>query len=309
MKTLLNTSIFAALLVAMSTQAFAQQDEQASFYAFNPLHFNPAYAGSRGNFSAVAAFRAQWVGIDGAPQTQFLSAHSPIKAKNMALGLDVCNDKIGARNRTSFYANYAYTLRFKNKGKLNIGVSAGGDMMSVDFNKLKAKDPDETDYLSSFSATSFNVGTGLYYYTDRLYVGLSTPRVMESKLSNAGVVLSNTYIKRHYFLSGGYVIPINSITDLKTSFLLKMTPNAPITLDLNASAFFSKTWWVGAMYRFNESVGVNFAYQHKESILFGYAFDFPINGLSTVKNLGSHEIMVTFDLNPKNKAFGSPRYF
>ena len=61
----------------------AQQDAQSSLYLFNPLHFNPAYAGSRGSLNAVAIMRAQWVGVKGAPMSQFLSVHSPIYQKNM----------------------------------------------------------------------------------------------------------------------------------------------------------------------------------------------------------------------------------
>jgi type IX secretion system PorP/SprF family membrane protein len=286
----------------------AQQDEQSSMYMFNPLHYNPAYAGSRGDMSLVGIFRSQWLGINGAPVSQFLSFHSPLSYKNMAAGLNISNDKIGARNRTAFFGNYAYTLRFENGGKLNLGLSAGGDIMSVDFNKLKAYDPTEVDYLTSFSSTTFNIGTGAYYYTDNFYVGISTPRVLNTVLKNNGITLSDSYTKKHFFLASGYVYPINSIVDLKSSFLLKMTPNAPITLDLNSNVFLYKKYWAGIMYRFNESIGVNLAYQHKESLMIGYAYDFPINGLSSVKNGGSHEIMLTYDFN-RNKAFGSPRYF
>ncbi len=308
MKTIFNKIVLVSSLVFLVNNYSAQQDEQSSLYMFNPLHFNPAYAGSHNDLSVVGVVRAQWVGIKGAPITQFLSAHSPIKAKNMAVGLNLVNDNIGARNRTSFYGNYAYTLHFKNRSKLNLGLSAGGDLMSVDYNKLVAKDADETDYLVSLTKTTFNIGSGLYYSTTRFYLGLSSPRILETKLKNKSILISNAYTKRHFFLSTGYVFPINSILDLKTSMLLKMTANAPITVDLNANLFLNKTWWLGLMYRYNESVGFNFAYQHKESLMIGYGFDFPINGLSSLKNAGSHEIMVTYDFN-KNKAFGSPRYF
>ena len=262
MKSTITHFLVASLLLLTAHNAVSQQDEQSSMYMFNPLHFNPAYCGARGNLQAVGVFRAQWIGIEGAPRTQFLSVHGPISAKNMALGINLSNDKVGARNRTSFYGNYAYTLNFKNNNrKLNLGLSLGGDMMSVDYSKLKAKDPSETDYLSTFAKTTFNIGTGLYYHSAKFYVGLSIPRVLETKLKNSNIQLSNSYTKRHFFLSTGYVFKINSITDLKTSALVKMTPNAPVTIDLNANIYFYKTWWIGAMYRFNEAVGFNFMYQ------------------------------------------------
>ena len=304
----LNTAVF-SLLMTFSFLSFAQQDEQSSLYMFNPLQYNPAYAGSRGDLNATAIVRSQWVGIKGAPKSQFVSIHSPIKVKNMALGMHLSNDIIGARNRTSVYGDYAYTLHFQNGTKLNLGASAGVDQMSVDYQKLVAYDPTESDYLTSFSQMKFNAGAGAYYHSDKFYVGLSVPRLFESSLKNHAVVLSNSYTKRHYFLTAGYVKKINSVIDLKTSFLLKMVENAPLTLDLNANLFFYKTFWVGAMYRYNESVGVNVAYQIKEKLMFGYSFDYPINGLSRVNNLGSHEIMLNYSIPGRNKAFGSPRYF
>jgi type IX secretion system PorP/SprF family membrane protein len=307
MKTI--NKIIAVCLVFLTTNSFfAQQDEQASMYMFNPLHYNPAYAGTRGDLSVVGVFRSQWIGIKGAPVSQFLSAHAPLSFKNMSAGINLSNDKIGARNRTCFYGNYAYTLRFKNKTYLNLGLSAGGDLMATDYAKLVAKDPNEVEVNNTFTQTTFNIGTGAYYYGEKFYVGLSSPRVLETKLEKDNVIIAQAYTRRHFFLAAGYVKEINSMLDIKSSFVVKMTPNAPLTVDLNVNAFYAKKYWVGVMYRYNESIGVNLAYQLKESFMFGYAYDFPINGLSTVKNAGSHEIMLTYDFN-KNRAFASPRYF
>jgi type IX secretion system PorP/SprF family membrane protein len=297
------------LLTVWAFSSFSQQDEQSSLYLFNPLHYNPAYAGSRGEFNATAIVRSQWVGIAGAPKSQFVSVNSPIKAKNMALGLHLSNDAIGAKNRTSFYGDYAYTLRFRNGTKLNLGATFGGDQLTVDYQKLIAYDPTESNYLSSFSQFNFNTGAGAYYHGENFYLGLSVPRFLQSSLRNNAIVISNSFTKRHYFFTAGYVKKINSVIDLKTSMLLKMAQNAPLTMDINANLFFYKTFWMGAMYRFHESVGVNIAYQIKEKWMFGYAFDFAINGLSRVSNFGSHEVMLNYCIPEKKKAFGSPRYF
>lgn len=304
-----NIKIILLLFIGLSFSIHAQQDEQSSMYMFNPLQFNPGYAGSRGDLSVTGVVRSQWVGISGAPRSQFISFNSPIKFKNMAVGANISNDMIGARQRTSFYADYAYTLNFSKGQKLNLGLSFGGEQFVLDFQKLLAQDPTEVDYLASFSQTNFNTGVGAYYFTNKFYVGFSVPRVFESKLVENGITLSNAFTKRHYFLMAGYVHPINSVIDLKVSTLIKAVPNAPVTVDLNANLFMYKMIWFGAMYRFNESLGINAAYQLAESLMFGYAFDYPINGLNSVKNAGSHELMLNYTINHKKKAFGSPRYF
>ena len=295
-------------LMLLSFNAIYQQDEHSSLYMFNPLQYNPAYAGSRGDLSVTCVMRSQWVGIKGAPKSQFLSMNSPLKKKNMALGLHMSNDAIGSKNRTSFYGDYSYTLNFKHFRKLNLGVSGGGEQLSIDNTKLIANDPTDVQYLATFSQFKANAGVGLYYYTDRFFAGLSVPRLFESKLKNNSVLLNNSFSKRHYFLTAGYVFPLNSVIDLKTSVLLKVVPNAPLTADVNANLFFYKKFWIGGMYRLNESAGINIAFQIKEKLMFGYSFDFVTNGLSRISNSGSHEVMLNYSLNPK-KAFGSPRYF
>ena len=302
-------NVLCLALVLFSMTTFAQQDEQSSLYMFNPLQFNPAYAGSRGDLSATAVIRSQWVGINGAPKSQFLSLNSPLFIKNMAAGLHLSNDIIGAKTRTSFYGDYAYTLNFKNGRRLNLGVSAGGEQIAIDYAKLLAQDPTETDILSSITQMKFNSGVGAYYYSERFYAGFSIPRMFETSLKANAIVLTNTYTKRHYFFTVGYVFPINSVIDLKTSALVKATANAPLAVDLNANLFFFKKVWAGMMFRYYESVGVNVAYQFKESLMFGYSFDYPINGLNRVNSSGSHEIMLNYSMNNKKKAFGSPRYF
>jgi hypothetical protein len=50
---------FVFVLLVLSFLSFGQQDEQSSMYMFNPLQFNPAYAGSRGALTGTAVMRAQ----------------------------------------------------------------------------------------------------------------------------------------------------------------------------------------------------------------------------------------------------------
>jgi len=297
-----------AFLMLLSFGAISQQDEQSSLYMFNPLQFNPAYAGSRGDLSVTGVVRSQWVGIKGAPKSQFISVNSPLKIKNMALGMHASNDAIGAKSRTSFYGDYSYTLNFKHFRKLNLGISGGAEQLAIDNSKLVANDPTDVKYLGTYSQLQGNAGVGLYYYTDKFFAGLSVPRLFETSLKNNSVELSEDFTRRHYFLTAGYVFPLNSVVDLKTSVLLKMVTNAPLTADINANLFFYKKLWIGAMYRLNESAGINIAFQLKEKLMFGYSFDFVTNGLSRINNSGSHEVMLNYSLNRK-KAFGSPRYF
>jgi len=84
----------------------AQQEAQFSHYSFNTQSINPAYAGSRDALTVTALHRSQWVGFEGAPTTQTLTAHTPILNDKLGIGLSVLNDKIGPTNNTSFLKHY-----------------------------------------------------------------------------------------------------------------------------------------------------------------------------------------------------------
>ena len=290
------------LVFITSNEVFAQQDAQASMYMFNPLQFNPGYAGSRGALNATLVNRAQWVGVPGAPITQFISVHAPIARKAFGVGGHISNDKIGAKMNQAVFADFAYSQPIGNV-RLNFGFSAGVDMYNFDFTNLNPNDPTDNAYLVKSAKVNFNTGFGLYLHAKRFYAGLSMPRLMNASWNNVNLAV------QHTFINVGYVHPINTVTDLKVSSLVKIVKNAPVTVDLNANLFFYKKFWIGAMYRYNESFGLNMAIQLQEKWMFGYSYDYVYNQLRATKNMGTHEIMLTYDMNGRRSIYASPRYF
>lgn len=286
----------------------AQQDEQLSLYNQNPLYYNPAYAGSRQSISFVSLARFQWVSFSGAPQSQWFSVHSPLLGNNMGIGAHLVNDRIGSRNRTSAYVDVSAGIRLNKKNhRLAVGLSGGADFMSFDFSDLNVTDPNDPYYGQRFSSTKPNLGAGIYYYGDRHYIGLSTPRILEAKIKDASQLVTGLN-QRHYFFTAGTVIPLNSVVEWKPSTIIKYTPNAPLTMDFNMNFLFYDKLWAGVMYRFNESMGVNLIFKIKKSFQVGYGYDFPINGLMRYQQ-GSHEILLTYDFSFKQLIYNSPRYF
>ena len=298
--------ILLIIFIVSSLVSNAQQDAQASMYFFNPLNYNPAYAGTRGSLNLTAVHRSQWVGWEGAPKTQFLSIHAPIVRKRIGLGANLSYDNIGSRSNISAMGNFAYHLQLNSKSlRLSFGASAGINSNQYDFNGLIVNDNTDIHYLTSNKSVSPNFGAGLYLHSNKGYLGFSLPRLIEKSIDNN---TSKSFLKRHYYLTSGYVFNVNSVTDIKPSILIKYTQNAPITVDFNYSMFFYNKLWIGLMYRMHESVGFNSSFLVKEAFTLGYSFDYPINNLR-LNNFGSHEILFSFDLRSKNRAFISPRYF
>jgi type IX secretion system PorP/SprF family membrane protein len=299
--------LFVCLITVSVFDLSAQQDEQMSLYMYNPLYFNPAYAGSRDAISNVAMARFQWVNFKGAPMSQWFSIHSPIMHKSLGVGGHFINDQIGNRKRTSAYADVSGSVQLnKNQDRLAAGISLGADIMGYDFTNSTVNDVTDPYYGKSFSVTKPNLGAGLYYYGKRHYLGISVPRLFQTKAEFNSIV--ETITARHFFVSAGYVFDINSVLKFKPSTLIKYTPHAPITFDLNASLLMYEKIWTGLMYRYNESMGINVVYNIKQTFQVGYVYDFPINGLRTYQS-GSHEIVLQYDIQPKKSVYTSPRYF
>ncbi|MBL1280513.1 MAG: type IX secretion system membrane protein PorP/SprF [Fluviicola sp.] len=303
MKTLLLICI-----LATSHLANAQQDEQLSLYMYNKLAFNPAYAGSRKALSAIAIGRFQWVNFDGAPNTQWFSIQAPLFQQAMGVGAHVVNDRIGNRTRTSIFGDVSGSIAVNKKtSRLSVGISAGFDMIGYDFNTVQVNDPNDPYFGKVFNETLPNVGAGIYYYSDKHFFGISSPRILEatSNIVSLGEAKINS---RHFFITGGTILKLNSVLKLQPSALIKYTPNSPITADINVSLLMYEKLWTGIMYRFNEAMGVNIVYNIKDMLSIGYVYDFPINGLRTYQS-GSHEIFLRFDFRPKKAIYSSPRYF
>jgi type IX secretion system PorP/SprF family membrane protein len=297
------------LLLTISTwQAFAQQDAQASMYFFNPLQFNPAYAGSRGTLNVTAVSRAQWMGWEGAPRTQFLSVHAPVLRKRIGIGATIDYDKVGARSGLDAMFNFAYHMQLNSKDlKLSLGASAGIQQAGFNFTNLIATDYSDLNYQQSNSVVNTNFGFGAYLYSNKFYAGLSLPKLLDRSYASP---TNGSFYQRHIYLTGGFVHRVNSVVLLKPSAMIKFTANAPVTMDFNFSAQFMNQLWIGALYRFHDAIGFNASYTINDFCMIGYAYDFPING-KLVNQWGSHEVVVSFDIRTKNsnKALFSPRYF
>ena len=286
----------------------AQQDEQMSMYMYNKLYLNPAYAGSRNAISAVDIGRFQWTGFEGAPNTQWLSVHAPLMRRFLGVGLHAVNDRIGNRSRTSVYGDVCTSIPINDKtSRVAVGLSGGLDIIGYDFSGVQVNSQNDPYFGQVYAETKGNIGAGLYYYSDKHYFGISTPRILEAKSNVMDSVITNI-VARHFFISGGYIFDLNSVLKLQPSTMIKYTPGAPITVDVNVSLLMHERLWTGLLYRYHESMGVNVFYEFKNVFGIGYVYDFPINGLRTYQS-GSHEIVLRADFRPKKSVYTSPRYF
>ncbi len=317
----------------------AQQDPMYTMYMFNSLAYNPAFAGTPDYLTVRALYRNQWWGIDGGPNTQTISIHSPFKEK-VGLGLNLVNDNVGATGSTVASFSYAYRIPFGN-GKLSIGLQASAMNWRADWSLLKFKDPRFTDVAFEDLEPNIwtpNFGVGAFYYTQNYYIGLSVPHLMNADLRVDKVDSSNRWAQtyRHYFLAAGATFPVNGDAVIfKPSLLIKSVGllgeftsesdqlnrvGAPTEFDIDIAFLFYETLWVGTSFRSAfqakqfgggssfDSIDLWASYSLGNGIRIGAAYDYTISKLQNYVD-GSFEVMLGYDFNYDKSSVVTPRYF
>ncbi len=275
----------------------AQQYPIYSQYIFNGLILNPAYAGSHVQFSASAMYRNQWVNFDGAPQTLFFSAHTSLWKERMGLGLLVSDDRIGSYSNQNVYASYAFIIKTP-VGKLAMGLQAGVNMLSADYEDLNLDDVNDISFTSPNNQLKPNFGTGVYYYSKYFFAGFSVPFLLTNGYSNAeleNVINGGIRSARNYYLYGGMNIPLNRDATVKfqPSLLLRGQEGSPLSADINASFVFYDLLSVGASYRNIDAVVSYIDLKLSESFHFSYSYDLTTSAIRAASN-GTHEFMLNY---------------
>jgi len=286
----------------------AQQDPLYSQYMFNTLAFNPAYAGSADVFTVMALSRHQWVGFEGAPATQTVLSHTPLRNQALALGLTAMTDKVGPARQTGAFLDLAYRIRTGADTRLSFGLKGGVNSFQADLAGLATVNPDQAN-VNVQGQLMPNFGFGLYWHAPRYYVGLSAPKLLENELvpASTGVITTSSEV-RHFFLMGGYVLDLGRDLKFKPSFMTRVVKGSPLSVDLNASFLLRERIWFGALYRLGNAFGVFGQYRVNDQLSVGYAFDLTTTKLGAY-NAGTHEVMLSYDLRFIKGRTISPRYF
>ncbi len=327
-------TLFTLLCVA-TISCFAQQDPMFTKYMFNSMAFNPAYAGSREHLTVNALHRTQWWGIDGAPSTQSLSFHTPLKNDRVGVGFSAINDKIGPTNGLYLNAAYAYRIPV-GKAKLSIGLQGSFNNWRADWTKLTTQDGGDPAYAEQNpNFWKPNFGAGVYYYSKKFYTGLGVPRVIEYDLTQNRTDQLPLYAKqyRHFFYTLGAAFPIrgNALV-FKPSILVKAAAidsrfkrdssfqavGAPTEFNVDLSLFFQETLWIGTSFRSSieaftnkssyDSGDIWASYYLSNGVRIGVAYDYTLTKLRS-KAGGSFEVMLGYEMDYKNRKTVTPRYF
>ncbi len=297
--------------LGMSIGIHAQQDAQYTQYMYNTVSVNPAYAGSRGHLSIAALYRNQWLGLDGAPETQTLNIHTPMGYRGVGLGLSVVNDKIGPTSETYFDVDFSYTIQTSFEGKLSFGLKASAHMLDIRYSELDEFEVDpqlqsQQDIQNKFSP---NIGAGVYYHTERFYAGLSAPRILETTHFDESSI-STAKEQINLYLITGYVWDINPFLKFKPTLLTKGVQGAPLQVDVSANFMFNEKFVGGLAYRWDAAFSGLVGFRLSDEMFIGLAYDRETTDLGAATfNDGSFEVIFRYDFIRNIGNLKSPRFF
>ncbi|WP_445382705.1 PorP/SprF family type IX secretion system membrane protein [Robiginitalea sp. IMCC43444] len=298
-------------LLFLAMGLYGQQDAQYTQYMYNTVSVNPGYAGSRGHLSIAALYRAQWVGLEGAPKTQTLNIHSPIGYRGLGMGISVVNDQIGPTSETYFDLDLSYTIQLAQEARLSFGLKGSLNLLDIRFSELNQdpNNPDATLQQDIQNRLTPNVGAGIYYHTQRFYAGLSVPRFLETSHFEESS-LSTAREQMNYYLITGYVWDLNPLWKFKPALLSKFTAGAPLQLDLSANFMYNDKLIMGAAYRWDAAISGMVGFQMSPAFLIGIAYDKETTALGSARfNDGSFEVILRYDFIKAVGNIKSPRFF
>jgi len=269
----------------------AQQDPQFSQNMFNKLANNPGSAGSKDAISTTILHRSQYIGFaesGAAIKTLNLSVDAPVRLLHGGVGLNVVKDDIGQSSNLGLQASYAYSTDLGN-GQLGLGLSFGmlqSKVNGTEFRPGEMNDPKIPQ--GEVSGSKMDLGAGLYYNTEDVYVGLSTAHITEPTIEwQDGQKFA---VERHYFLIAGYYYFLNPNLSLNPSIYLK-SDGATSQLDINSNLIYNNKIWGGVSYRQGPELAILTGMHITEDLKLGLAYDIVLSGIGS----NSIEFMLGYD--------------
>ena len=301
--------VFTIVTFCYGVFSYGQQDAQYTQYMYNTVSVNPGYAGSRGHISIAALHRSQWVGLDGAPTSQTFNIHSPIGYRGVGLGLSIVNDEIGPTSETNFDVDFSYTVWTSTEGRLSFGLKASANLLDIRFSELNQYSTDPTLQQDIDNRLSPNIGAGVYYHTNKFYLGLSVPRFLETTHFQE-TNLSTAKEQMNLYLITGYVWDLNEFVKFKPTLLTKVVTGAPLQVDLSANFMLNDKFIIGAGYRWDAAISAMAGFNISNKFLIGIAYDKETTELGNAAfNDGSFEVIFRYDFISTKNNLKSPRFF
>jgi type IX secretion system PorP/SprF family membrane protein len=301
--------LFCAVL---EKQAEGQDYPWSLQYVTNMHTINPAFVGLWDRAGLMVSTKTNWVGIKGAPLSQYIGYFTPIKDQRSGVGVSIQRLVTGLEKRLSITGDYSYQVRVDMYNYLRFGLRVGivnFDNALTQYQLYPDKIPDSefnTD-VRLYNMTTF--GMGAVFFNENLFVSLSVPQIISNTFRVNRNVFSSLEDFKTAYLSGGYVFSLVRGIRLRPNLLVAGTIGKPVYADVAALVYLPSELQFGLNIRTIGTVCFSAQYTFKNKIRIGYAADYAVISDIRKYQLGTYEVIVGYDFNILKRKYTKPNYF
>jgi type IX secretion system PorP/SprF family membrane protein len=279
-----------ALLLILIRVGYSQDIPLFTQKLTNSFMYNPAVAGNNVG-SLTYSYRMAYAGIANAPNTHFVSIHTPLAGHRVGIGVNVFQEEINVLKNTYLSAAFSYHLRMGKYSSLSFGLS--GEYNFLALNKNSNSDLADPEILNLANGLNdYDFSFGMLYQNRFVKVGVAANRMMTTWIKEEDQnVLSNYYSG---FISG--MIPLRGGNDLlEPSITYRKFSETNSALDLGLYYTFNNLIMAGGAVRQGNIGSVSAGVQITPKLFVGYTRDM---FFGEIKGAGAtNEFTLRFDFN------------
>ncbi len=301
-----------AFCAVFEQQLKAQEYPWSLQYVTNMHTINPAYVGIWDKAGVLLSSRTNWVGIHGAPLTQYLGYFTPIKDQRSGVGLSIKQLNMGREKRIFLTGDYSFQVRTDLSHYLRFGLRAGianfdNNLTEYQLYPDRIPDSEFTTDIRMYYMTTFGIGT--VFFTEDYYIGFSVPQIINNTFSVVRSNYSSLYDFKTAFLSAGYVFGFYRTIFLRPNLLIAATIGESVYADASAIVYLPNDLQFGLNLRTNGTVCFSGQYSFKNNIRIGFAADYAAISDIRKYQVGTYEVLIGYDFNIFKRKYTKPNYF
>lgn len=305
-----NLALTLLLVAGVFSITNAQVFVQNTMYNYNRFVYNPASAGlgqlgMEDGMNLTLLGRAQWLGVEGAPNMSTVAFHSPLADFSSGVGAYIIADQIGPLTTTGVNAAYAFHLDLGTSGNsLSFGVNGGFLQKSLSANWRYFGDEDPLVPRGDFQSGTIvpSLGAGIQFNgelrrgKDHYFVGLSGQDLLEPSLEElVQVAVGDEFnVPRSFYLTAGYSYMINAQSSLEPQIFVRTDGSLPPQVDASLYWRYKPIVFGGSYRFFSDSFSAILGVNVLDRTFIAYSYDYTLNSLNTLRDISSHELIISF---------------
>ncbi len=301
--------LFVIIMVSFTFCAKAQEVDLPTYLNHmmeNPFVISPAYAGIGTGFQLRINGVSQWVGVEGAPNTQSITTELRLNDR-LGGGLIIFNDKNGYTKQVGAKGSLAYHLILSDLYNSFFSFSLGANYTQFSINTEEYNDYNDVNQkLPNISQSSLNFDLSMLYRFEKFAISANVINILNKDVRN--LKTGEPTRLRRFSVLGLYTHRVNHKYEIEPSIYAEFYESDTRShTDINLKVrrkIRDGYFWIGGSYtvfndqNFKTSTIAPLIGLKKKNYYFAYGTSFSLSKISKY-NVGTHMITLGLDYNPK----------